>query len=104
MKTTWTLIFLIATFWLTLFLSNVELAKKETAGSSFQIVVDGPLPNRMEGWHGDGGSGFVFRTLSEKDNRIQIVLGLGSFELYEANCFQKKLQFLDTSNTNLRKI
>ncbi len=104
MKTVWILIFVIASFWLTLFLSNAELAKKETPGNSFQMVAVGPLSNLLKGCNGDSPSGFVFRTLSEKHDRIQIVLGLGSFKLNEAKRFQKKLQFLDTSNTNLRNI
>ena len=104
MKTIWMLIFVIASFWLTLFLSKKELAKKETPGNNFQYVVFGTLPNLSQGWYGVSQSGFVFRTLSEKHNQIQIVLGMGRFKSSKANRFHEKLQDLEASNINPRNI
>lgn len=104
MKTIWILIFVIATFWLTLFLSNAEMAKKETPGNTSQHAVIGYPSNLVKGLDGSIQSSFVFRTLSEKHDQIQIVLGMGSFKSNEANRFHEKLQDLEASNINLRNI
>lgn len=104
MKTIWILIVVIASFWLTLFLSNVELGKRDKSDSNFRNAVLEHTTNLPQCWDSDCESGFIFKTLSEEQDPIQIVLGFGRFESNEGLRFQEKLNEMEASNINPRII
>ncbi len=104
MKATWTLVILIAGFWLTLLLSNFELANPDKLDRDFQHVVLDHSPQLPPCWNVDCKSGFIFKVLSNENAQIQILLGLGSFESPAGGSFQETIKDMKAANTNPRVI
>ena len=105
MKTIRILIFLTASFWLTIFFSNFGGTKQGALGDSLQHVVYKDPVSLPQDWKGECESGwFVFKTISDAQAEIQIVLGLGNFGPNEVHRVPMKLQDLEASNIHPRKI
>ncbi|GJL79546.1 MAG: hypothetical protein NPINA01_25350 [Nitrospinaceae bacterium] len=104
MKTISILTLVTAGFWLTLFTSSFNPAKPESPGNNFQPAANEPSSTLPQGWMSDLESGFAFTSLSEEHDKIQIELGLGTFEPQPGHGFQKKLRGKEAPNINPRAV
>ena len=104
MKPIWVLTTVLASFWLTIFLSNFEADRQKILYKPFQHVVSDfqsklPLCGSEE-----SETGFKFKTLSREHEEIQIVVGFGSFSSNSAHLENEKLPGLETPTINPREI